>query len=51
MKTVWIIDAAYLFSYGKTKPFDYLKLKDEIERLNGGPLHEMSLVNLHSKLL
>lgn len=45
MKTVWIIDAAYLFSYGKTKPFDYLKLKDEIVRLNGEPLYESYYLN------
>ncbi|CAM3559485.1 NYN domain-containing protein [Paracidovorax anthurii] len=25
MKTVWIVDGAYLFNYGKGKPFDYLK--------------------------
>ena len=40
MKTVWIIDGAYLFNYGRTRPFDYLKLKGEIVRLNGGPIHE-----------
>lgn len=40
MKTVWIIDGAYLFNYGKGHPFDYLKLKNEIVRLNGGPLYE-----------
>jgi uncharacterized LabA/DUF88 family protein len=45
MKTVWIIDAAYLFSYGKTRPFDYLKLKDEIVRLNGGPIYESYYLN------
>jgi uncharacterized LabA/DUF88 family protein len=45
MKTVWIIDGAYLFSFGKAHPFDYLKLKNEIVRLNGGPLHEGYYLN------
>ena len=27
MKTVWIVDGAYLFNYGRNRPFDYLKLK------------------------
>ncbi|MFT4100162.1 MAG: NYN domain-containing protein [Burkholderiaceae bacterium] len=45
MKTVWIIDAAYLFNYGKARPFDYLKLKKEITRLNGGPIHESYYLN------
>lgn len=40
MRTVWIIDGAYLFSYGKARPFDYLKLKNELERLGGHPIHE-----------
>lgn len=45
MKTVWIVDGAYLFSYGKTRPFDYLKLKNEIERINGGKIHESYYLN------
>lgn len=45
MKTVWIIDAAYLFKYGKARPFDYLKLKSEIVRLNGGPIYESYYLN------
>lgn len=45
MKTIWIIDGAYLFNYGKTHPFDYLKLKNEIVRLNGGPLYESYFLN------
>lgn len=45
MKTVWIVDAAYLFSYGKASPFDYLKLKNEMERLNGGPIYESYYLN------
>ena len=45
MKTVWIVDAAYLFSYGKGRPFDYLKLKNEMMRLNGGPILESYYLN------
>jgi len=45
MKTVWIIDGAYLFSYGKLRPFDYLKLKNELVRLNGGPIYESYFLN------
>ena len=45
MKTVWIIDGAYLFNYGKGRPFDYLKLKNEIIRLNGGPIYEAYFLN------
>lgn len=45
LKTVWIVDGAYLFSFGKMYPFDYLKLKDEIVRLNGGPLYESYYLN------
>jgi uncharacterized LabA/DUF88 family protein len=45
MKTVWIIDGAYLFSYGRTRAFDYLKLKNEMVRLNGGPIYESYYLN------
>lgn len=45
MKTVWIIDGAYLFSFGKTHPFDYLKLKNELVRLNGGSIYESYFLN------
>ncbi len=45
MKTVWIVDGAYLFNYGRNRPFDYLKLKAEITRANGGPLHECYYLN------
>lgn len=45
MKTVWIIDGAYLFNVGKTQPFDYLKLKGELVRLNGGPIYETYFLN------
>lgn len=45
MKTVWIIDGAYLSSFGKMYPFDYLKLKNEMIRLNGGPLYDSYYLN------
>jgi uncharacterized LabA/DUF88 family protein len=45
MRTIWIVDGAYLFNYGKTRPFDYLKLKNEIIRLNGGPIYESYYLN------
>ena len=45
MKTIWIIDAAYLFNFGKSRPFDYLKLKNQIELANGGPLYESYYLN------
>jgi len=45
MKTVWIVDGAYLYNFGKTKPFDYLKLKNEIVRLNGSPIYESYYLN------
>lgn len=38
-QSIWIIDGAYLFSACPGK-FDYLKLKNEIERLNKGELYE-----------
>jgi uncharacterized LabA/DUF88 family protein len=45
MKTVWIVDGAYLFNYGKAHPFDYLKLKNELLRLNDGPIYESYYLN------
>ncbi|ARU03678.1 NYN domain-containing protein [Comamonas serinivorans] len=45
MRTVWIIDAAYLFNHGKSRPFDYLKLKNHLETLNGEPLYESYFLN------
>lgn len=45
MKTVWIIDGAYLFNVGTARRFDYLKLKGELERLNGGPIYESYYLN------
>ncbi len=45
MKTVWIVDGAYLFNFGKSFAFDYLKLKNEMVRLNGGPIYESYYLN------
>jgi len=45
MNTVWIIDGAYLFNFGKSCPFDYLKLKTELTRLNGGEIYESYYLN------
>jgi uncharacterized LabA/DUF88 family protein len=45
IRTVWIVDGAYLFNHGRNKPFDYLKLKAEIERANGGRIHESYYLN------
>ncbi|MEK8046533.1 MAG: NYN domain-containing protein [Burkholderiales bacterium PBB6] len=45
MRTAWIIDGAYLFNVGKSRPFDYLKLKNELIRLNGGPIYESYYLN------
>ena len=45
VKTVWIIDGAYLFNHGRARPFDYLKLKSELVKLNGGAIHESYYLN------
>jgi uncharacterized LabA/DUF88 family protein len=45
MKTVWIIDGAYLFNFGRAHPFDYLKLKSELVAANGGPIYETYYLN------
>lgn len=47
MKTVWIVDAAYLFNYSKNlaNGFDYLKLKNELIKINGGPIYESYFLN------
>ena len=39
MKTVWIVDGAYLMKAAPGK-FDYMKLKTELERIEGGPFYE-----------
>lgn len=43
-KTIWIVDAAYLFSAAPGK-LDYLKLKTELEKLNGGGFYESYYLN------
>ena len=45
MKTVWIIDGAYLFNFGSSCPFDYLKLKKELIRVNGADIYESYYLN------
>jgi uncharacterized LabA/DUF88 family protein len=47
MKTIWIVDAAYLFNFGKGRPsgIDYLKLKNELEALNGEEIYESYYLN------
>ena len=43
MKTIWIVDGSYLLkSAHKFTPerFDYIKLKNELQALNGGPFFE-----------
>jgi uncharacterized LabA/DUF88 family protein len=45
LKTVWIIDGAYLFNFGKSYPFDYLKLKNELMRLNSDAIYESYYLN------
>jgi uncharacterized LabA/DUF88 family protein len=43
-KTIWIVDAAYLFSAAPGK-VDYVKLKAELEKLNGGGFYESYYLN------
>lgn len=47
MKTVWIVDAAYVYNFGKTRPsgIDYLKLKNEVVAANGGAIFESYYLN------
>lgn len=41
MKTIWIVDGAYLFNYGKYQfQIDYLKLKNALEKIGGSPISE-----------
>ena len=44
LRTVWIVDAAYVFSAAPGK-VDYVKLKAELERLNGGGFYESYYLN------
>jgi uncharacterized LabA/DUF88 family protein len=44
MKTIWIVDAAYLMKASPGR-FDYLRLKTELEHLNGFPFYESFYLN------
>ena len=46
-KTVWIVDGAYLYNFGKRRPngIDYLKLKSELVKANEGPIFEGYYLN------
>jgi uncharacterized LabA/DUF88 family protein len=44
MKTVWIVDGAYLMKAAPGK-FDYVKLKHELEKANGGAFTESFYLN------
>ncbi|WP_242538913.1 NYN domain-containing protein [Trinickia acidisoli] len=46
-RTVWIVDGAYLWNFGKGRPagVDYLKLKKELETANGEPIYEAYYLN------
>ena len=47
MKTVWIVDGSYLYNFGKTRAngVDYLKLKNELERISNTKIHESYYLN------
>jgi uncharacterized LabA/DUF88 family protein len=45
MKTVWIIDGAYLLKASGDRKFDYIKLKDELEKEDGGSFYESYYLN------
>lgn len=47
MRTVWIVDGAYLFNYARSRQggVDYLKLKHELERQNGCEIYESYYLN------
>jgi uncharacterized LabA/DUF88 family protein len=44
MRTIWIVDAAYMMKASHDK-FDYLKLKAELENQNGGAFSESYYLN------
>jgi nijmegen breakage syndrome protein 1 len=46
-KTIWLIDGAYLMKAAQGR-FDYLKLKTELENLNGGEFKEIYYLNSES---
>jgi uncharacterized LabA/DUF88 family protein len=44
--TIWILDAAYVFNFSRGHgQIDYMKMKKEIELLNGGPIYETYFLN------
>jgi uncharacterized LabA/DUF88 family protein len=43
-RTIWIVDGAYVFSAAPGK-VDYVKLKTELEKLNGGAFYESYYLN------
>jgi uncharacterized LabA/DUF88 family protein len=43
-RTIWIVDGAYVFSAAPGK-MDYVKLKAELEKLNGGAFYESYYLN------
>jgi uncharacterized LabA/DUF88 family protein len=47
MKTIWIIDGAYLFNFSKSRPagIDYLKIKNELVKAVNGPIFESYYLN------
>ncbi|MEY4505221.1 MAG: hypothetical protein RL154_1518 [Pseudomonadota bacterium] len=47
MRTVWIIDGAYVFSHNKTLigDIDYLKLKTELESINQNSINDSYYLN------
>lgn len=45
-KTIWILDAAYLFNYARNNgQIDYMKMKKMMEELNEGPIYETYFLN------
>ena len=44
LRTIWIVDAAYVFSAAPGR-VDYVKLKAELEKLNGGGFYESYYLN------
>ena len=44
MTTVWIVDGAYMMK-GAPGRFEYVKLKNELEKINGAPFAESFYLN------
>jgi uncharacterized LabA/DUF88 family protein len=46
IKTIWLLDAAYVFNYARGRgQIDYLKMKQQLEEINGGPIYETYYLN------